>query len=333
MTINPFKIYQKWRDIQERIYILEEKRHELEGKLSNEIQKNEKLRKRMMDYESELRYRYYSLLPESQYPEELKKLYYVRTGRRLNLDKPQTYNEKIQWFKLYGVSPQIRNLVDKYKVREYVRDKIGEKYLIPLLGVWNYPEDIDFSTLPEKFVIKANHGCQYNYIVRDKSSLNRDAFIKTADRWLTEDFAFRTLEMQYHNMQKYLIAEELLENDVGEDIPDYKFFCFDGKPTFFWIDFNRYGNHKRNIYDMNWNLVDWIYDYDNIDTAVIKPEKWEEMVQVVRKLSEGFSHVRVDLYYAKRKVYFGELTFTTGSGFGKFIPDNADYMLGNMWKL
>ena len=321
------------RQLEEETSLLKDEVILLKNELRSEKLRNDRLERHLREQERLIRYNYYSLLTPEQYPAELEKLYYTMTKKRLDLENPRTFNEKIQWFKIFGVTSQTRELADKYRVRSFVSSRIGKNYLIPLLGVWNHPEEIDFSSLPEKFVIKANHGSQYNYIVHDKTAMDVDDFIRTANKWLAEDFAFRTLELQYHGIQRCLLAEELLENDNGEDIYDYKFLCFDGTPEYFWVDVDRYGDHRRNIYDMDGNLQNWTLEYENTNTVIQRPDKWNEMVDVAKKLSKGFPHVRVDLYYAKGKVYFGELTFTSSSGFAQFTPPDADYKLGALWDI
>ena len=319
MDFNPIRIFKKIKKIPERIRNLENDSRQLKDYVHEVELENKYLRN--------------CILPESEYPHALSEFYFRQTGEYLNLNNPQTYNEKIQWFKLYGITPEITRLADKYRVREYVTERGCEQYLIPLLGAWKYPTEIDISILPDSFVLKANHGCGYNYIVKDKNCLDENVLISIAWKWLQENYAFRSFEMQYRNIPRCLIAEEFLEGDKGEEISDYKFMCFDGNPRFFWIDFDRYNNHKRNIYDMDFNQLNLRINYENANVDVKKPKNWEEMVWVVKKLSAGFSHVRVDLYNVKGRIYFGELTFTTESGLARFYPKLFNNELGSMWNL
>ncbi len=236
------------------------------------------------------------MLPPEQYSEELKEWYFSRTGNRLNLDNPKTYNEKIQWFKLYGVTPQIRDLCDKYRVRSYVASKIGEEYLVPLIGKWKYPEEIDFSVLPEKFVIKANHGCKYNYIVTDKSKVDIEDFCHKANKWLQQDYAFYSgFEMQYHGIDRCLIGEAYLENQAGE-LYDYKVWCFNGRAEFIEVIKGRGEKLTIDFYDREWRLQSFTHGYPNNDIPCPCPDNLDEMIAKAEVLAADFPHVRVDFY-------------------------------------
>ena len=272
---------------------------------------------------------YYLSLPESRYPEELKRWYFKRTGKKLDLDNPKTYNEKIQWFKLYGVTDLITKLADKYEVREYVSSIIGQDYLVPLLGVWDYPEEIDFSALPDKFVLKANHGCGYNYIVTDKNKLDKDSLIKLANKWLSEDYALKyAFEMQYHNIRRRIIAEAYIENG-NNDLYDYKVWCFNGKAEYIMFLSNRKHGLTMDFYDRNWNHLDMTYNYPNSKVSIPKPKNLDELLDCAEKLAKGFPHVRVDFYRLNDgKIYFGEMTFTSYSGVCAWNPPEVDFELG-----
>lgn len=264
------------------------------------------------------------------------KLYKSRQGKSLDWNNLQTYNEKMQWAKLYDDDPRKVICADKYAVRKWVSDKIGEEYLIPLLGVWNKYSDIKFTDLPEQFVIKTNHGSNDVVIVRAKSKMTLSEKIsmrRKIDISMKTDYGTRFCEMHYSNIPAKIIAEEFIDSG-NQELQDYKFLCFNGVPYFCWVDVNRFSNHKRNVYDLNWKLQDWNQrDYGNSDELIERPVNFDKMVEIAKKLSEGFSHVRVDLYNIQGKIYFGEMTFTNGSGFEPINPDSADMMLGDLWKL
>lgn len=266
------------------------------------------------------------------------RMYFEHTGQHVNWDNPRAYTEKMQLEKLFHNYPLKTMLADKYRVREWVASKIGEKYLVPLCGkgVYNSPYDIDFSELPNQFVIKTNSGSGDVSIVRDKSQLSLKDIKRIKARmnyYLHCNFAWIGYELHYSDIESKLLVEQLIECE-DEDLPDYKFLCFGGKPLYCWVDKGRYHNHKRNVYDLDWNLQDWNQrDYGNYEGIIEKPEKFDEMIEIATKLSEGFAHVRVDLYNVKGQIYFGEMTFTNGCGFEKIIPYEADLMLGGLWNL
>ena len=270
---------------------------------------------------------------DDKYVECLKKLYRIYNGSELNLEHPKMYTEKIQWAKLYGRSDLETRLCDKYLVRQWIKDKIGEKYLIPLLGVWESFNLIDFDSLPNQFVLKSNTGSGNNLIIRDKSNYDFEKVRTKCNSWNETNFAYKFLELQYKDINPVILAEQYMEADNGE-LQDYKFLCFDGQPYYCWIDVGRFTKHKRNVYDLEWKLQSWNqYTYGNAEEEIKMPENFDEMIEVAKKLSRGFPHVRVDLYNIHGKIYFGEMTFTNGSGFEPILPREYDLMLGNMWHL
>ncbi|WP_053218197.1 ATP-grasp fold amidoligase family protein [Virgibacillus senegalensis] len=281
-----------------------------------------------------LKCRYYGSLNENEYPEKLAQIYKKKTGKVLDWNNLQTYNEKMQWAKLYENNPLKTTLADKYLVREWVKDTIGKEYLIPLLGVWDSFDEINFDNLPKKFVLKTNHGSGTNIIVKDKNHLDKSEAKKRLDKWLKMNFAYKNgFQMQYKNIKPKIIAEEYIEG-INGDLNDYKFLCFDGKVYYCWIDSGRYSDHRRNIYNLNWELQEWQqHYYKNTDNQVTKPENFELMIELSKKLCQGFSHVRVDLYNVNGKVYFGEMTFTNSSGFEAIRPHKYNLMLGDLWNL
>ena len=271
-------------------------------------------------------------LPESQYPILDAKMYSKRIGHVLDWNNLVTYTEKMQWEKLFDKNPLKSMLADKYRVREWVKEKIGDDYLIPLIGTWDAFNSIDFSLLPEQFVLKTNHGSGTNLIVKDKNKLNIARAKRLFDDWLDIDYAFYTgFEMHYSDIKPMILAEKYLETQYGE-LQDYKFLCFDGKPYYCWVDMGRYSKHTRNVYDLDWNLQPWNQaSYGVYPEPLDKPKKFEKMIEIATVLSQGFSHVRVDLYNVDGKIYFGEMTFTNGSGMDPIVPQQYDKMLGDLW--
>ncbi|MFJ5747618.1 ATP-grasp fold amidoligase family protein [Peribacillus frigoritolerans] len=253
-------------------------------------------------------------------------------GYKLNLSSPKTLSEKIQWIKIYGNLEILSNYVDKYEVRDYVRKKIGDGYLIPLIGVYENSDKINFSTLPQSFVVKATHASGWNLIVKDKNLVNWKEEKNKIDKWVDSSFYKITRERNYKHIQGRVVVEELIEDQSG-DLKDYKFFCFDGQPKFIQVDGDRYENHKRDIYDTDWNKLKVTYQHGNLNKAVPKPEALDKLLEIARQLSSDFKFVRVDLYYTDDKIYFGELTFTPGQGFERFSQKQADIDFGKYLNL
>ena len=275
-------------------------------------------------------YKLCKYMPEEKYAEYLKDWFYRCTGNELNLDNPQTFNEKIQWMKLYDSTPLKTQLADKYLVRDWVKEKIGEEYLIPLLGVWDKFDDIDFDKLPDKFVLKANHGCGWNIVVTDKGKFSMQDAKNKFSTWLHTNWAFMNgIELHYKNIKPLIIAEKYIESDDG-DLKDYKFLCFNGEVKYIWVDKDRYSGHKRNLYDIDWNLLPVKIKYPNAVEEIEKPYNFDKMLNFARLLSKGFHTVRVDFYENKKNLYFGEMTFTSESGAAKFIPESFDLELGQL---
>lgn len=278
-------------------------------------------------------YEYWRKLPQKKYEEELKKWYFELKGVELDLDNPKTFNEKIQWLKLYDSTPMKTKLADKYLVREWVKETVGEKYLVKLLGVWDRFDDIDFTTLPDRFVLKANHASGWNIIVRDKASFNYIDAKKKFDLWMSRVYGYEGLELHYTNIPRKIIAEEYIAGLDG-DIFDYRFFCFNGEPKFLWVDVKS-GTpyHERNIYDVDWNLLDYKVNYGNISDDVSKPENYSEMLDMARIMCKGFSFVRIDLYNIDGRIYFGEMTFTPQSGKCRWDDESQNEYYGSLIQL
>lgn len=277
------------------------------------------------------RYFYNEHLSENQYEFELKKWYQNATGLELDLENPVTYNEKIQWIKLHGITPLMTKLTDKYEVRGWIKKKIGEKYLVPLLGEWDDFENIKIDMLPNEFILKCTHGCAWNEIVRNKKYWDLQATKRKFDKWLNTNYAFLGgLQLQYKNIIPRIVAEQYLENEDG-DLFDYKFWCFDGKVEFAMFLSNRRKGLCMNNYDKNWELLPFTYNYPNSRKVIKRPEKLEEMIKLAEKLAEGFPHVRVDLYLLNDgTIKFGEMTFTSCSGICRWSDESINKHLGNL---
>lgn len=252
-----------------------------------------------------------------------------RMGYPLDLSKPTTFNEKLQWLKLYDRRPIYTTMVDKYAVKKYIADIIGEEYIIPTLGVWDKPEDIDWTNLPEQFVLKCTHDSGGLVICKDKESLDKDAAIKKLKSCLQHNYYLAGREWPYKNVKHRIIAEQYIEDTNGE-LNDYKVFNFNGEPRIIEVDYNRFKGHMRNLYDAEWNKIDAIIEYPTDPNHVIsKPEVIDEIKDLSRKLSTGIPYLRTDFYIVDNKIFFGELTFYHGCGFEKIIPSSFDKQLGD----
>ena len=279
-----------------------------------------------------LRYKILSEADESEYPRLLKLLYGSSVGEKLNLDMPVTFNEKIQWVKIYDRSPLRTKLADKYLVREWVAEKVGEKYLIPLLGVWDKFDDIDFSALPQQFVLKLNNASGSNIIVVDKDKMDINEVKAKFEKWSKINFAYYCLELHYRDIPPKIIAEKYMSQN-NNVLCDYKFMCFDGEVKYFWIDKDRYTNHKRYLFDVNGNFLKNRIDCSNTGEVPQLPSNYKDMINIATKLSQGLNHVRVDLYDDNGYIYFGEMTFTMDGGYLKMTPKEFDAELGSYMKL
>ena len=250
-----------------------------------------------------------------------------------NLKKPVYFGEKIQWLKVYGNLEKYTNYVDKYLVRDYVKEKVGNKFLIDLLGVFDKPEEIDFKTLPNQFVIKLNTGSGFNIIIKDKNKIDIKKIIKKLHKWMRIDYSRIKKEPQYKNVKKKIIIEKFMA-DKNQELNDYKFFCFDGKVKFVEVDSDRFGNHTMDFFDEKWNLLQLKKgNHENSSTIPRKPQKFDKMINIAEELASEFQFVRVDLYNVDGNVYFGELTFTPAGGLTAFFPLNEDIRLARLIKL
>ena len=262
----------------------------------------------------------------------LKKSFKVLMGKELDLAHPKTYNEKIQWLKLYDRNPRYTTLVDKYEVKKVVAEMIGEEYVIPTLGVWNSFDEIDFEKLPKQFVLKCTHDSGGLVICKDKDTLNIKAVKKKINKSLSRNYYYSGREWPYKNVKPRIIAEQYMENTNGTAINDYKIQCFNGEPDNILVCVDRYSDTgvKYHYFSKEWKYLPYC-PYDEISEDQInieRPEKLSEMLEIAKKLSEGIPQLRVDLYEIGGKVYFGELTFFSSSGFDTDITKEADLLMG-----
>lgn len=274
----------------------------------------------------------HGLLPILSDRKYIELMFKYRMGYTLNLNNPVTYNEKLQWLKIHNRIPNYINMVDKYEAKKYVAEIIGNKYIIPTLGIWNHFDEIDFEKLPDQFVLKCTHDSGSVIICKDKSALNKKLAKEKLERSLKKNYFLITREWPYKNVKPRIIAEKF----IGDNIQDYKFFCFAGEPKIMFIATDRGKSDvetKFDFFDMNFNHLPFINGHPNVDHKIQKPNNFEKMQEIAKKLSEGIIHVRVDFYDVKGEIYFGELTFFHYSGFVAFNPEDWDYILGEWIKL
>jgi hypothetical protein len=279
-------------------------------------------------YRRELLRQWLSYLPLSD-RQFYEVMYFRHFHRRLRLDPPVTFNEKIQWLKLHDRDPIYTTLADKYAVRDYVASRIGTGYLNGLYGVFDHEYDIDFQALPDTFVLKATHGSGWNIFCRDKSQFDFEAAGRRLRKWLATNFYRVGRDPQYRAIPPKVICEHLLADDERETLLDYKFFCFGGRVKLVQVDFDRYTNHTRNMYDRDWVQLPFDFNYPCVRLTLNRPRNLQTMVDVAETLAGEMPFVRVDLYDVGSRILFGELTFTPESGYGAFEPPVWDYVLGS----
>lgn len=285
-----------------------------------------------------LRAFYYIHAPSCLYSLALKRWYYKNTKCKLNLSCPKTFNEKIQWSKLYDSTPIKSKLADKYAVREWIKEKIGKQYLIPLFGVYDRFEDIDFKSLPEQFVIKCNHGSSYNIIVRDKTKLDFLDTKRKLNYWMHENFAFKMgFELQYSPIKPKIIIEKYMATATQPQLIDYKFYVFNGIVKFLYVSqgMENHATARMSYIDVStWTFCPFCRtDYCPLVDLPDKPTNLTEMCSIVESLAKGFPFVRVDLYEINGTIYFSEMTFTPSSGIALFSPKQYDTEIGNWFLL
>lgn len=270
----------------------------------------------------------------SRLEKEVSDWYKWRTGKELHLHPPVTFNEKIQWLKIYDSTSLKGKCADKYEVRDYVINILGEDLFIPLLGVVDKFDDIDFNSLPDKFVLKATHGSGWNIIVQDKSKFNKVEAKKKFDQWLSTDFGKISKEYHYSYIKPRIVIEKYIEELGNSSLTDYRFFCYNGKVKEVWVDTNSgTPNHTRSIFDENFNKKNVQSTWGDGGIILHKPSNFEKMVEISEKLAEPFVFIRVDLYEINNKIYIGELTFTPTAGLGTYRPESWGVECGNMLDL
>ena len=276
---------------------------------------------------------FYNRMDDRKY---LEKVYKARMGRPLNLEDPQLFSEKLQWLKLYDRNPLYTQLVDKYRVREYVAEKIGEEHLIPLLGVWDDPDDIDFDALPEQFVLKCNHNSGTGMcICRDKSKLDYKAVRKELKKGLQENFYLRHREWPYKDVPRKVLAEKFMSTEADRGLDDYRVYCFNGVPHIVYTyqsgalpSGNRPNIVSCDIFDIHWEPLPFRQKSDNAPVRPQAPANLGNMLTLSKCLSAGHPFMRVDFYEIDGRIYVGELTLFPGGGFSPFHPSEWDKKIG-----
>ena len=255
-------------------------------------------------------------------------------GRKLNLNQPKRFSEKLQWYKLYARKPLMAMCANKLTVREYIK-KCNYGYLLnDILCVFHCAKEINYDKLPNQFVLKCTHGSGMNIIVKDKSKIDKRKISLMLAAWMHQDNYWSGREWVYRDMPRHIIAERYLEDETGE-LRDYKFYCFNGKPAFMQLEIGRGTVHNtRNFYDMEWKLLPFGKELPhNAEVKEPCPLRFDYMKKIATDLCKPFQYVRVDLYQTKDKIYFGELTFFPAGGAPDFVPDEYDEIVGNMWNL
>ena len=265
-------------------------------------------------------------IPDALY---LKIIYRAETGKRLDLKHPKTYNEKLQWIKLHDRKPEYPSYVDKYEVRRHIADRIGEDYLIPLIGLYESVEDIPWEELPNSFVLKCTHGSGSNIICPDKRDLDIENAKKKLRKWMNHSWYWFGREWPYKHIKPRIICEEYIsDKDITPD--DYKVLCFNGKAKLIEVHIDRYGDHRQDYYDTEWGKTEIEQvGLPNSDMLIKKPENLEKMLVLSENLSKSIAHVRIDWYVINERLYFGEITFFDGSGFTPFQREKDDLLLGS----
>ncbi len=263
----------------------------------------------------------------------LKIKYRLLMGYPLNLKNPQTFNEKLQWLKLYNRNPKYTTLVDKYAVREYIAKTLGEEYLIPLLGVWDDADDIDFNKLPNRFVLKCNHNSGLGMcICTDKSKLDIEKVRNELKKGLKQDYYKTGREWPYKNVKRKIIAEKYMTDESGTELKDYKIMCFNGKFECAFVCSERFSEDglKVTFFDENWSVLPFERHYKKSERPIPCPKNYKKMIEFAEKLAKNMPFVRIDFYETGGRLYFGEITFFPGGGYEEFSPEKWDYKLGKM---
>ncbi|MFQ6791638.1 MAG: ATP-grasp fold amidoligase family protein [Thomasclavelia sp.] len=273
------------------------------------------------------------LIPDKLY---LKIAYYYFFKKRLNLKNPKTFNEKLQWLKIYDRKNEYTKMVDKYEARFFIANKIGKEYLIPLLGVWDSADDIDFNSLPDQFVLKTTHDSGGVRICKNKNEFDFNEAKLFLNKRLKSNFFYFGREWPYKNVKPRIIAEKYLKESNSDNLKDYKIYCFNGVPKYCQVISDRYTHETIDFYDMEWNHQNFVGLTKNVHNAKYthtKPVNLDLMINFSKILSKNIPFIRVDFFEVNKKLYFGELTFYPASGFGKFTPDEWNYRIGELINL
>ncbi len=263
----------------------------------------------------------------------LKRKFRLAMGHKLDLDAPKTFNEKLQWLKLYDRDPLYTKLVDKYAVRKYIAEKIGEEYLIPLVGgPWNSPDEIDFAALPDQFVLKCTHDSGGVVICKDKSKLDIPAAKAKLSKHLKRNYYWTNREWPYKDVPPRIIAEKYMEDETG-GLNDYKVMCFNGEPKLIQLHMGRFAKHTQDFYDTQWKRLDIIQGDPMADELTPRPGFLDDMLKKSSEISQKFPHIRVDWYGIEGKLYLGELTMYDGSGMCAYDDEEWDYKIGSWVEL
>jgi hypothetical protein len=279
------------------------------------------------------KFQVFKLIPDDKY---LKIKYRLLFGKELNLNNPKSFNEKLQWLKLNDRKLEYTQLVDKYEVRKYITDSIGNEFLIPLLGVYDNFEEIDFDKLPNQFVLKCTHDSGGVIICKDKSRFDIKSAKKKISKHMKRNYYFAHREWPYKNIKPRIICEKYMEDDSGNELKDYKLMCFNGKVKCTFVCLNRKSSAglNINIYDIDWNIMPFQRPtHPNSGTNENKPQNYKKMIEFAEILSKDIPFLRVDFYEINGHLYFGELTFYPGSGFEEFKPNKYDELLGSWIQL
>ena len=267
----------------------------------------------------------------------VKMLYRLEMGKKLDLTSPRTFNEKLQWLKLYNRKPEYTNMVDKYEVKKYIEKVIGKEYIIPTLGIYDKFDDIDFSKLPNQFVIKCTHDGGSIFICKNKKDFDIESARKKINKKLKMNYYYHEREWPYKNVKPRIIIEKYMEDKNDKELRDYKFYCFDGYVKALLVATNRQSETEELAFDYFDNKYNHLkltnHWHPNAKTIPHKPKQFEKMVELASKLSKGFPHIRVDFYEVNGEIYFGELTFFDMGGTLKIHPDDWELEWGNLIKL
>jgi hypothetical protein len=262
------------------------------------------------------------------------RLQYFRHLRRWpSLENPQTFNEQVLWLKVNYRNPLLHTCADKYTVRQYVEEQAGSEYLIPLIGVFQSVEEIDFDKLPDQFALKVSHGSGWNILCADKNLFDIPTAQRRLRTWLRKDFYRVGREWAYRGLTPRIVCEKYLAGPDGQPPWDYKFHCFAGEPRYVQVDYGRFTQHTRALYDIEWNRLPCQLEYAVAKQSTPPPQTLETMISLARSLSRPFPYVRVDLYELGQSVFFGELTFYPGKGVERFTPFSFDYEWGKWLRL